>query len=52
MKLKKTAELEAFLARERRNESYSDTQLRYLLNRHAMLHVWPKRDTRFAMTLL
>ena len=52
MKLKKTAELEAFLAKERRDESYNDMQLRYLLNRHAMLHVWPKRDTRFAMTLL
>ncbi|MBR4662518.1 MAG: hypothetical protein IKO93_01465 [Lentisphaeria bacterium] len=52
MKLKKIAELEAFLAKERRDESYSDMQLRYLLNRHAMLHVWPKRDSRFAMTLL
>ena len=51
-KLKKTAELEAFLERERQDESYSDAQLRYLLNWNARIFIWPRRDLHYAMELL
>lgn len=51
-RLKKSAELEKFLERERRNDSYSDRQLRYFLNWNAKIHIWPRRDMRYAMTLL
>ncbi|MBR2374355.1 MAG: hypothetical protein IKA87_09035 [Lentisphaeria bacterium] len=52
MRLKKTAELEKFLEQERQDDSYSNTQKRYLLNWSAKIHVWPKRDMRYAMVLL
>lgn len=50
--LKKTTELEKFLEKERQNDAYSDLQLRYLLNQNARLHVWPRRDMRYALRLL
>jgi tetratricopeptide (TPR) repeat protein len=50
--LKKTAELEKFLEKERQDDRYNDTQLRYLLNWNARIHIWPRRDMRYAMELL
>ena len=50
--LKKTAELEKFLEKERQNDAYSDLQLRYLLNWNARIHIWPRRDMRYALRLL
>lgn len=52
MRLKKTAELEAFLEKERQDDSYSDAQLRYLLNWNAKIFIWPRRDLHYAMDLL
>ena len=51
-RLKKTAELEKFLEKERQDDRYSDTQLRYLLNWNARIHIWPRRDMRYALELL
>ncbi len=52
MLLKKNAELQAFLERERQDDSYSDYQLRYLLNWNARILIWPQRDLHLAMDLL
>ncbi|MBQ9755553.1 MAG: hypothetical protein IJV93_12485 [Lentisphaeria bacterium] len=51
-RLKKTAELEKFLEKERQDDRYNDTQLRYLLNWNARIHIWPRRDMRYALELL
>ena len=52
MQLKNNAGLRAFLERERQDDSYSDSQLRYLLNWNARILIWPQRDLHFAMDLL
>ena len=50
--LKKTAELEKFLEKERQNNAYDNRQLRYLLNWNARIHIWPRRNMDHAMKLL
>ena len=51
-RLKKTAELEKFLEKERQNNAYDNRQLRYLLNWNARIHIWPRRNMDHAMKLL
>lgn len=51
-KMKKYPELDKFLEQERQDDSYNNIQMRYLLNRSAGIHIWPRRDMRYAMVLL